>query len=411
MSKIFISIFLLLSLISIYSCQKKEIPKEGEIKTMYQCPMHPEVIEPKKGNCPICGMELVPRKMIYKENKWIPYEEHGEIKEKSEAPSLATINIPLEKQQIIGVKTMKVHKKKPFKTIRTYGNVEISENKIYIVNLKFSGWIEKLYVDYTGKYVNKDDKLFDIYSPSIYQAQQELITSYERGDSLLFENVKEKLKIWGIKDFQIDEIIKTKSIKEIITFYSPYSGFVIEKNVFEGMKVKEGMELFKIADLSEVWVFADIYEYEIPFIKENLKIEGESPYIKGKKFYGYIDYIYPKIEKETRTLKVRVVIKNPNFELKPGMYLNININIPFDKEEIVIPHDAILFSGKHNYVFIKKEIGIFEPRTIELGPETEEGYIVLKGIEEGEEIVVSGNFLIDSESKLKAVLKKTLSHD
>jgi multidrug efflux pump subunit AcrA (membrane-fusion protein) len=411
MSKILISILFFLSLIFNYSCQKKEIPKEGEVKTMYQCPMHPQVIEPKKGNCPICGMELVPRKMIYKEGKWMPYEEEGKTKEKSEFPLLTTINIPFDREQIIGVKTMKLYKKKPFKVVRTYGNLEIGENKIYIVSLKFSGWIEKLYVDYEGKYVNKGDKLFDIYSPSIYQAEQELITSYERKDSLLFENVKRKFKLWGIKDFQIDEIIKNKTPKEIITFYSPYSGFVIEKNVFEGMKVDEGMELFKIADLSELWVLGNIYEYEIPFIKKDLKVEAESPYIKGKKFYGYIDYIYPEIEKETRTLKVRFIIKNPNLELKPGMYVNININISFDKEEIVIPIDAILFSGKYNYVFIKKEKGIFEPRVVELGPETEEGYIVLKGIEEGEEVVISGNFFIDSESKIKAVLKRIVSHD
>jgi len=411
MSKILISILFFLSLIFSYSCQKKEIPKEGEVKIMYQCPMHPQVIEPKKGNCPICGMELVPRKMIYKEGKWMPYEEEGKTKEKSEFPLLTTINIPFDREQIIGVKTMKLYKKKPFKVVRTYGNLEIGENKIYIVSLKFSGWIEKLYVDYEGKYVNKGDKLFDIYSPSIYQAEQELITSYERKDSLLFENVKRKFKLWGIKDFQIDEIIKNKTPKEIITFYSPYSGFVIEKNVFEGMKVDEGMELFKIADLSELWVLGNIYEYEIPFIKKDLKVEAESPYIKGKKFYGYIDYIYPEIEKETRTLKVRFIIKNPNLELKPGMYVNININIPFDKEEIVIPIDAILFSGKYNYVFIKKEKGIFEPRVVELGPETEEGYIVLKGIEEGEEVVISGNFFIDSESKIKAVLKRIVSHD
>ena len=410
MRKFLIGVLFILPLILNYSCQKKEIPKEGEIKVMYQCPMHPQVIEPKKGKCPICGMELVPRKMMYKEGKWIPHEEHGEIEEKEEAPLLSSVNIPFENQQIIGVKTMKVYKKKPFKTIRTYGTLEIAENKIYVINLKFGGWIEKLYADYVGKYVNKGDKLFDIYSPSIYQAEEELIISFERRDSLLLENVKRKLKLWGINDFQIDEIIKNKKPSEIITFYSPYSGFIVEKNVFEGMKVEEGMDLFKIADLSELWVLGSIYEYEIPFIKKYLKVEAESPYITGKKFYGYIDYVYPDIEKETRTAKVRFVVKNSNFDLKPNMYVNININVPFDKEEIVIPTDAILFSGKYNYVFIKKGTFTFEPRTVELGPETDEGYIVLKGIEEGEEILVSANFLIDSESKIKAALKRNLIH-
>jgi len=413
-----------LFIFGIYSCKKEtKPPQEGEVRIMYQGPMHPQVIQEKPGKCPICGMDLVPKKMVYKNGKWVPFEEEmeeGEMKmegmemkgehEMKMPPGLTKINIPVERQYLIGVKTEIVKKKKPVKRIRTYGKVEYSEDKIYAINLKFGGWIEKLYVDYEGKFIKKGEKLFDIYSPELYQTQEELILAYERDDKVLFENVKRKLILWGIREFQIKKILENKKAQEILSFYSPYSGFVIEKKIFEGMKVNPGMNLYKIADLSEVWVIADIYEYELPFIKRGLKAEVEVPYIPGEKFKGYIDYVYPDLDIKTRTAKVRIALKNPSFKLKPGMYVNVNINISSDEEKIIIPVDAILFSGKYNYVFVKKGKGTFEPRVIELGPKVDDGYIVLKGLSEGEEIVTSGNFLIDSESKIQAALKGISIH-
>jgi hypothetical protein len=288
--------------------------------------------------------------------------------------------------------------------------VDYNEKKIFTINLKFSGWIEKLYVDYEGKFVNRGDRLFKIYSPELYQTQEELLIAKERGDSALFENVKKKLNLWGIRDFQIEKTLKNKKAEPVITFYSPYRGFVIEKKIYEGMKVMTGMNLYKIADLSTVWVHADIYEEDLPFVKEGQKAEIEVPYIPGNKMEGTIEYIYPELNMKTRTAKIRISIKNPGYKLKPGMYVNAKIKIPLKQKKIIIPVDAILFSGEHNYVFVKKGKGKFEPIVLKLGPKVDSGYIVLEGLNEGEEIVTSGNFLIDSESKIQAALKGMSVH-
>lgn len=412
-----------LTIYGISCTQKQKPPQEGEIRTMYQGPMHPQVIQEKPGKCPICGMNLVPRKMIYRGGKWVPYEqgketeekmemEHGEMKHDMKSPAgLAQVNIPLQRQYLIGVKTQVVRKKKAEKNIRTYGKVEFNQKKIFVVNLKFSGWVEKLYVNYEGRMVRKGEKLFDIYSPELYQTQEELILAKEKEDTILFENVRKKLILWGIRDFQIEEIIKSKRADPVISFYSPYTGFVVEKNIYEGMKVSPGMNLYKIADLSEVWIHADIYEYELPFVSTGQKAEIEVPYIPGEKMEGIVEYIYPELDMKTRTAKTRISTKNPEYKLKPGMYVNVKIKIPLKERKIIIPVDAILFSGEYNYVFVKKGTGIFEPRTVELGPKVDEGYVVLKGLEGGEEIVTSGNFLIDSESKIQAALEGMPVHE
>ncbi len=258
--------------------------------------------------------------------------------------------------------------------------------------------------------MNKGDKLFDIYSPELYQSQVELLFAYEKGDSNLLENVKKKFMLLNITETQIEDIIKNKRANEILTFYSPYSGFIVEKKVFEGMRIEPGMDIYKIVDLSEVWIIAEVYESDLPFIKKGIKTEIEIPYIPAEKFKGYVDYIYPQINSQTRTAKLRIVLRNPNFKLKPGMYANVNIKALSSEEKIVIPTDAILFSGTFNYVFVKKGKGIFEPRKIQIGPSVDNGYVVLSGLKEGEEIVISGNFLIDAESKIKSALEAFSTH-
>ncbi len=409
-----IMFIMIISAFVVFGCSSgAKVPKEGEVKTMYQCPMHPQVIQDKPGKCPICGMELVPRKMMYKEGKWIPaeegHEQHNEHRG-MDMNNLAEVEISPQKQLLIGVKTDFVKKKRLEKIIRTYGKVEYSENKVYVINAKFGGWIKKLYVDYEGKFVNKGDKLFDIYSPELYQAQVELLFAYERNDSNLLENAKKKLMLLNITEMQIEDIIKNKRANETLTFYSPYSGFIIEKKVFEGMKIEPGMDIYKIADLSEVWIIPEVYESDLPFIKKGMRAEIEIPFIPGEKFEGYVDYVYPQINSQTRTAKLRIVLKNPNFKLKPAMYANVNIKALSNEEKIVIPTDAILFSGTSNYVFVKKGRGIFEPRKIQIGPSVDDGYVVLNGLKEGEEVVISGNFLIDAESKIKSALQAFSTH-
>ncbi len=414
-------IFLFLSLFTIFlyisSCRtSQKPPKEGEVRTFYQCPMHPQITKEQKGDCPICGMTLVERKMIYKDGKWKPYEEgmehkgheeHKEIKmEEKEIKTetgLIAVEISPEKQLLIGVKKDTVRRKNIEKVIRTYGKVDYKESNIYEINLKFGGWIEKLYANYEGMYVKKNDKLFEIYSPDIYQSIKELKLAYEKNDTFLLKNVKQKLLIWGIRDFQIEEILKDKEEKKTIPFYSPYEGFIIEKEIFEGMEVKPGMSIYRIADLREVWVLGEIYEYEVNLIKKGDEALITFSYLPGKTFKGKVSYIYPYLNPETRTVKIRIDILNSDFKLKPDMYVNIEIKVNYGKK-LVIPKSAVLYTGEKNIVFVDKGEGTFEPREVKLGIPGEDFYEVIEGVKEGEAVVTSGNFLIDSESSLRAAL-------
>ncbi|MEO0292338.1 MAG: efflux RND transporter periplasmic adaptor subunit, partial [candidate division WOR-3 bacterium] len=366
-------IFLFLSLFSIFlyisSCRSQQKPpKEGEIRTLYQCPMHPQIIQEQKGDCPICGMTLVERKMIYKNGKWEPYEEGmehkgheehegGKMEEKEikteTSLGLAEVKISPEKQFLIGVKKDTVKIKNLEKVIKTYGKVDYKESKIYEINIKFGGWIEKLYANYEGMYVKKNDKLFEIYSPDIYQSVKELKLAYEKKDTLLFKNVKQKFNIWGIRDFQIEEILKDKEDRRTITFYSPYEGFIIKKEIFEGMEVRPGMTIYRIADLREVWVYGEIYEYEVNLIKKGDEAFITLSYLPEKVFKGKVSYIYPYLNPETRTTKVRIEIPNQDFSLKPNMYVNIEIKVNYGKK-LVIPKSAVLYTGEKNIVFVDK---------------------------------------------------------
>ncbi|MEM5831500.1 MAG: efflux RND transporter periplasmic adaptor subunit, partial [Candidatus Aenigmatarchaeota archaeon] len=407
---LFLNLFTIFLYIS--SCKSSQKPpKEGEIRTLYQCPMHPQIIQEQKGDCPICGMTLVERKMIYKNGKWEPYEEGMEHKGHEEhegskmeekeiktetSSGLAEVKISPEKQFLIGVKKDTVKIKNLEKVIKTYGKVDYKESKIYEINIKFGGWIEKLYANYEGMYVKKNDKLFEIYSPDIYQSIRELKLAYEKSDTFLLKNAKQKLAIWGIRDFQIEEILKNKEEKRIITFYSPYEGFIIKKEIFEGMEVRPGMTIYRIADLREVWVYGEIYEYEVNLIKKGDEAFITLSYFPEKIFKGKVSYIYPYLNPETRTTKVRIEIPNQDFSLKPNMYVNIEIKVNYGKK-LVIPKSAVLYTGEKNIVFVDKGEGTFEPREVKLGISSEDFYEVIEGVRKGEVVVTSANFLIDSE--------------
>jgi RND family efflux transporter MFP subunit len=366
----------------------------------YKDPMHPWITSDKPGKAPDCGMDLVP-----------VYEGEEEMEE-----GIVKINPAIV--QNIGVKIEPVKRMKLTKTIRTVGRVDYDETKIAVITTKISGWIEKLYVDYTGKFVRKGEPLFEIYSPELVTAQEEYLQAINyrksvsgsrdpniiEGAEQLVESAKKRLLYWDITEEQIEELERTGQVRKTLTLYSPVDGIVVEKNIFLGMKISQGMNLMSIADLSTVWIYADIYEYELPWVKVGADAEVELSYIPGKVMRGKVTYIYPFLQSDTRTVKVRLEFPNPEFLLKPDMYVNVRINSDVAINALVIPEQAVIRTGTRDIVVLALGGGRFKSVEVKLGVLADGYYQVLDGLKENQNIVTSSHFLIDSESNLKAAL-------
>ena len=377
---------------------------EKERKILYYVdPMHPAYKSDKPGTAPDCGMDLVP---VYADEK-------GGSTDGGGIPG--AIKISPEKQQLIGVQTGFVEYQEAQKSIRAVGQVAYAEPQLAYVTTKFEGYIENLLVDYTGKLVEKGQPLFTIYSPELVSTQEEYLLALKTqksiqqsasaeaaaGANTLLESAKRRLQLWDITDKEIEELARTGNIKKSLTIYSPIRGYVLEKMAVRGLKVMPGMNLYQIADLSSVWVLADIYEYEVPFVKIGQEATVALTYYPGEVFKGRVTYIYPFLTSETRTVKVRLEFSNPGEKLKPGMYANVNLQAGAGRQ-LAVPEEAVMDAGAEQTVFVAHEGGYFEPRQVELGAKVGDHFIVLSGLSEGEKVVTSGNFLIDSESRLKS---------
>ena len=323
----------------------------------------------------------------------------------------AAVKISAERQQLIGVKTATVKIQPIHKVVKAVGRVDYAEPNISLVNLKFDGWIEKLIVNSTGRLVRRGEPLLEIYSPDLVAAQQEYLLALKAktfrryaGLSVL-DSAREKLRLWDISDQQVENLERTGQVKKTFTIFAPTSGFVIEKDVLSGQKIMAGENLFKIADLSTVWMLGDIYEYELPYVKLGQEAMISLSYYPGETFSGKITYIYPYLNSETRTNRVRIEVTNPGFKLKPEMFANLEIHVDYGAK-LTIPADAVLDAASQERPFVAKGDGYFEPREVKLGVKGEGMYEVLGGVAEGERVVTSANFLVDSESSLKAVLKQ-----
>jgi len=345
---------------------------------------------------------------------------------KTESP---TVEIPPEKQQLIGVKTVEVSVRPLDKVIRTVGRIEYDEKRLVTINAKFEGWIEKLYVDYTGKFVRKGEPLAEIYSPELTATQQEFLNvlKWSRQSSLpshpksgsdreaisvramlskdaetIVEAARQRLRLLDITDSQIRQIEESGKPMRTLTLYSSSNGHVVQKMALRGMKVMPGEKLFDVADLSTVWIISDIYEYELPMIKVGQTARIALSYFPGKEFLSRIDYVYPALSGETRTAKVRFSIPNPSGQLKPQMFTNVEVKIILGKK-LSIPDDAVIDTGTRQVVYVDKGDGFFEPREVILGARGEGFREVLTGLKAGEKVAASATFLIDSEAQLKGV--------
>ena len=327
------------------------------------------------------------------------------------------VMVSQQNQQLLGIKTAVVERRAMAQTIRTVGNVTYDETRVSRVHSKIDGWVEKLYVNYTGKLVKKGQPLFTLYSPELVATQQEYLLALKARERLaessipevrsgavsLVQASKSRLSLWDISDDQIHEMEKTGEFKKALTLYSPYSGFVIKKDINEGMKVMPDKELYTIADLSNVWVNVDIYEYDIPLIKVGQSASLNLSYDPAQAFTGKVSYIYPYLDDKTRTLKVRLEFPNPDFKLKPDMYVNAEIKVDAGKH-LAVPEDAVVNSGIRKVVFVDKGSGHFESKEVKLGAKMGGYYQVLSGLNEGEKVASSSAFLLDSESRLSEAM-------
>ncbi len=357
----------------------------------YTCGMHPWVILPKPGDCPICRMELTPID---------PAKFTGEI----------TID-PVVVQNM-GVRVEPVVTGPLTKTIRAVGTVDYNERAVRDVNIKVSGWIEKLHVDFVGAKVRAGDPLFELYSPQLFAAQEEYLLAWRNrgqvpGAATLLEAARTRLAYFDITDEQIDELQHRGVPGKTMTIRSPHTGVVIAKHANEGMKVDPGMQTFRIADLSTVWVLVTLYEYQLPYLEAGMEAVMSLPYIPGQSIEGEVIYIYPYLDKKTREVQVRLEFENTGGLLKPGMFANVQLSNTLAAEKTLAPRSAVIDTGERQVAFVSLGGGKFEPRDVRLGIETGGGMVeIISGLKPGEMVVTSGQFLIDSEAKIREALGK-----
>jgi len=326
-----------------------------------------------------------------------------------------TVRITPEKQQLIGVTYGEAERRGGTRTIRAVGKVAFDETRIQHIHTKVEGWIDQVFVDYTGQLVRKGQPLITIYSPDMLASQRELLLAVKARDAMknnplpiafdqsesLLQAARRRLELWDLSDAQIDQVLKTGQPIKNVTLYSPIAGYVMDRKAFPQLKVMPETDLYTIVDLSRVWIMADSFEYEAPNIHVGETATVSLQAVPGRAFTARINYIQPQVDPMTRTLKVRLDMDNPGLVLKPDMYADVEfrVNLPV---QLTVPAEAVLDSGERKTVFVDRGNGFFEPRKVKTGERDGERIQILSGLTGGERIVTSGNFLIDSESQMKA---------
>jgi len=438
-------------------CRKSSGPKAAAKR--YHCPMHPEIVRDAQGDCPICGMKLVPieeeahkatvagtkvpsgeRKILFYRSPMNPEETSptpkkdsmgmdfvpvysDEVGAATKGPEgLSVVTIDVQRQQLLGLKTTVV-KRAPFETsIRTTGRIAADERRVHHVHTRYEGFVEHVTADFTGKFVTRGEVLALIYSPELYATQQEYLLALKASRSLgpsgipsvaeggrdLLDAARQRLLLWEITPADIAEIEKRGEPIRAMPVYAPISGYVTGRMAYHGMKVMSADTLFDILDLSHVWLLADVYEYELPRLSLGEKATMTLSYWPGRVWNGTVTYVYPAVDEKTRTVKVRVELDNPKGELKPEMFADVTIH-GRPREALQVPDDAILESGTRNIVFVSEGEGRLVPREVSVGDHGAGVVEIRDGLKEGEVVVLGANFLVDSESRLKAAISAMTS--
>jgi len=376
---------------------------------LYYCPMHPSYTSNKPGQCPICNMDLVP-----------VVEKGAAPAGKGEPAGHTAIMLDLHQRQMIGVQIGTVEKRQVSKTIRAVGRVDYDERTLSVVSLKFGGWVEELMVKSVGEPVAKGQPLFSIYSPELLEAQRNYLLARDSARILgekasadtkgmadeALRGARERLLLWDFSEAQLKQIEEKGEPQKRVTICARTEGVVTARNILLGAYVEAGKELYTIADLRTVWMNADIYEDELPLVSVGQKAQVLLSSMPGAPLAGKVAYIYPYLNDQSRTVRVRMEFPNPDGKLKPGMYSTVLLATDIG-EQLVVDENAVLFAGEHNIVFVDKGEGVLEPREVTIGVAAEGMRVILAGLTEGEKVVTSGNFLVDSESRLKAAIAQS----
>lgn len=439
-----------LSLGTLDSCSQGEFSEKGAAdatheETLWTCGMHPQVLEHAPGQCPICGMDLTPtggasngddssergdesdREGARRIAHWVAPMDPSFISDSPGKSPMgmdlvpvyadaltegATVSIDAAVVQSMGVRLERVERKTLFRHLRTIGEVEVAEDLVSVVNPRFSGWVERIHADKTGESIEAGQPLLDIYSPELVAAQEEYLLALrtQGPKSELARSSRRKLELLGLASGDVAELARSRRVRRAVPIRAPRSGYVLHKNVVEGARVPAGQDLYTIGDLSRVWVRAEVYAHDAPWVEVGQPAQMELAYRRGELIEGSVAYVYPTINAATRTLSVRLEFPNPELGLKPGMFATVYVRFKRVDDALVIPTEAILHSGTREIVFVSLGEGRFTPREITTGLVGDHRSTqVLSGLTEGEEIVTSGQFLIDSESQLQEAITKLSS--
>ena len=409
---------------------KKESAVEHAQKHLdpkYVCPMHPQIIRDEAGSCPICGMNLVQketeeapteRKILYYKHPHNPtITSDKPMKDEMGMDYVAvyddgggvSVKISPAVENNMGVRTAKAQRDKLWRRIDTVGYVDLDENKISHIHIRTQGWVEKLLVKSEGERVKKGDLLFELYSPDLVRSQDEHLQLIRRGiQSSLIRSSRERLVALGMSRSQISEIERKRRVSQYVKIYAPQDGIVSSLKVRQGMYVMPSNEVMTLADLSSIWMLAEVFESQADWVKVGNYADVKLTYVPGKEWEGKVEYIYPSLNPKTRTLKVRLRFDNPDEILKPNMFADVTIYGGARKDIIIIPREALIRTGKDERVILSVGEGRYQPRKVKAGMESGDWVEIVEGLKDGETVVTSGQFLIDSEASLKASLARML---